>query len=282
MADLLSIVKKYCAYEITDYTQTVDFEFDIEKLRREVFKFILDNDFGFSEIVTRLPKGESPKTKADYTDGHEGIGAIAFNPYELNTPGGWNSVHPNVRNKETLYWHPDLENSYLASLVPQLEKLCGFEMGRVRLVWIMPNSGYPMHFDLEPMKLHIPLITNDLVYFMHDHKITRMPYAKVTHLVTTKIHTVWNYGNLPRLHLVFSTVGNDEFDKDVDDSRITEIEAKEKNLYKQLNHQGVDKYSLIELLKIGKSAAADFASAEKEKEFLYSIKQISALLEKAN
>ena len=63
---------------------------------------------------------------------------------------------------------------------------------------------------------------------------------------------------------------------------LNEIDAKEKNLYKQLNHQGVDKYSLIELLKIGKSAAADFASAEKEKEFLYSIKQISALLEKAN
>ena len=144
MSNLLELTKQYCAYQIDKNVQQLDFEFDAERLRREIFKFINANKFGFSSASLRLPKGQN-----EYVTPREALeanGADAFFPkekigiqknydldYEINrTP-----------NKEYLYWHPSLENSYVSTLVPELEKLCGFNIGRIRLGWLRPDAGYP-------------------------------------------------------------------------------------------------------------------------------------------
>jgi hypothetical protein len=62
-----------------------------------------------------------------------------------------------------------------------------------------------MHVDLEPMRLHIPLITNKYSYFIEDDKIYHMEQGNLYHIITTSTHTAHNFGNFPRLHLVFST-----------------------------------------------------------------------------
>jgi hypothetical protein len=131
--------------------------------------------------------------------------------------------------------------------VPQLEKFTGLNIGRVRLGWLMPNAGYPMHLDLEPMRLHIPLITNNSSYFIHDNKLYQMPYGNLYHLITTGIHTAWNFGKLPRLHLIFSTYGDQALDQALD--KLNNLDILQQNFVNDIS-AGVDQKTLGFLLNI--------------------------------
>lgn len=240
MSDLIELYQKRCPYKIVDVVQSLDFNFDLDRLRREIFKFIIDNNFGFSAVSLRLPENEN-----NFASSTEILEATGVDIYELTT-----LPHPyNVRdNSEYTKWHPDLINSYVASLVPRLEEYCGFKIGRIRLGWLQPDSGYPIHVDLEPLRLHIPLFTNDLAYFIHDRKIYNMKYGKLWHLITTKIHTAYNFGKLPRLHLIFSTYPDVELESEI--KRIATHTQVKQNFVDQISEQGIDKYSLSQLFHI--------------------------------
>ena len=240
MSDLLDLYQKRCPYKIVDVVQSLDFEFDLEQVRREIFKFIVDNNFGFSAVSLRLPENEN-----NFTSDTEILEDTGVDIHELTTP-----PYPyNVKdNSEYLKWHPDLINSYVASLVPRLEEYCGFKIGRIRLGWLQPNSGYPMHVDLEPLRLHIPLFTNSLAYIIHDEKMYNMKYGKLWHLISTKIHTAYNFGKLPRLHLIFSTYTDLELESEI--KKIADYDQVKQNFVGQITEQGIDKYSLLELFNI--------------------------------
>ena len=245
MSNLIELYQKYCPYQIADHIQELEFTFDIERLRQELFKFIIDNRFGFSIVSLRLSPGQN-----NYASKDEMLETGAINPYNFLNDNS--NVPENVKlNKEYTNWHPDLEHSYLSSLVPEIEKVCGLNIGRIRLGWLQPNSGYPMHTDLEPMRLHIPLFTNDLAYFIHDHKIYKMTYGKLYHLITTDIHTAWNFGTLPRLHLILSTYSDDILDNKI--SKIRQFTVTSKNFKSTIEKQGIDKFSLFMLYSINDS-----------------------------
>lgn len=276
MSDLFELTKKYCNYQIDKNVQQLKFEFDAERLRREIFKFINDNKFGFSSASLRLPKGQT-----EYVTPREALeanGADAFFPkqrlglqknyeidYEINdTP-----------NKEYLFWHPSLENSYVSTLVPELEKFCGFNIGRIRLGWLHPDCGYPMHVDLEPLRLHIPIFTNDCAYIIHDHEIYNMKYGQLYHLITTKVHTAWNFGTLPRLHLVFSTYGDDQFEAEI--SKLKELDSMKENLSNNISKEfGADAYGLSQLLYIANTGYTD----DKKNSILTNLKKVINFLPK--
>ena len=245
MSNLIELYQKHCPYQITDHIQELEFTFDIERLRKELFKFIIDNKFGFSTVSLRVLPGQN-----DYISKEERMEAGSINPHNFDSTRI--NVPENIKlNKEYINWHPNLEHSYLASLVTKIEKICGLNIGRIRLAWLQPNCGYPMHTDLEPMRLHIPLFTNTLSYFIHDHKIYKMSYGKLYHLITTDIHTAWNFGDLPRLHLVFSTNADDALDNEI--SKLTQVSVTSQNFKSTIKNQGVDKFSLFMLYSMNES-----------------------------
>lgn len=267
MQELLTLYKKYCRYDIIDNVQELDFTFDVDRLRKELFKFIIDNNFGFSAVSLRLPKD-----RIDYVSSSEKLEAGAIDPSNYrdieNIPE--NTIH----NKEYLYWHPDLENSYISSLVSGLEKTTGFHIGRIRLGWLQPGSGYPMHYDLEPMRLHIPLLTNRLSYFIHENNLYNMKYGKLYHLITTGAHTAWNFGKIPRLHLIFSTYADETIDSEI--TKLSQLELTSKNFIDLVKNQGIDHYSLTELFRISESI--EKFDAKTRLDMLREIKKISDLL----
>jgi len=269
MANLIDIYQKYCPYQITNQVQELEFTIDIERLCKELLDFIINNKFGFSAVSLRLPPGSTNYISPDEMLETGGIDAINYLRKE-NTPS--NTTH----NKQYLHWHPDLTDSYTASLVPEIEKLCGLNIGRIRLGWLQSGHGYPMHCDLEPMRLHIPLFTNDLAYIIHDHKLYNMRYGKLYHLITTEIHTAWNFGKLPRLHLIFSTYADDEAEKEI--SKLTQKEITEQNFFATIKNQGINKDSLLMLLKIKESV--EHIDPQTKLNMLHEIKTITDILSK--
>ena len=269
MSDLIEIYQKHCPYQITDHIQELEFTFDIECLRKELFKFIINNKFGFSVVSLRLPQGATNYTSADEM---LETGAIDASNYHNSKNIPSNTTH----NKEYLHWHPQLVDSYIASLVPTIEKLCGLHIGRIRLGWLQPLNGYPMHCDLEPMRLHIPLFTNNLAYMIHDHKLCHMQYGKLYHLITTNIHTAWNFGKLPRLHLIFSTYADDIVDTEI--AKLTQNDISAENFIDTIKNQGVDAYSLVEIFRIAESI--EHFDTKTKIDMLQEIKQITNLIPK--
>jgi hypothetical protein len=269
MAPLLELYQKHCHYQITDNVQLLDFTFDIERLRKELFNFIINNNFGFSAVSLRLPENET-----NYISSDETLESGSIDPYGIYD--GKNVPSNTTHNKDYSVWHPQLVNSYISTLVPKIENLYGLHIGRIRLGWLHPTCGYEMHADLEPMRFHIPLFTNNLSYIIHDHKLYHMQYGKLYHLITTNIHTAWNFGRLPRLHLIFSTYADDMIDAEI--LKLTEQTLGEGNLLDQLQDQGIDKYGLERLLIINNSLA--HVDLDKKQDNFGKIKKIIDLITK--
>lgn len=242
MSALIDLYQKYCSYQITDNIQLLEFEIDVETLRRDMFNLIANNKFGYHATSLRIPVDQD-----NYIDPNEILEATGIKSYIYAAESPKITALNTTPNDSYLKWHPDLENSYITTLVPQLEKLCGFNIGRIRLGWLMPDSGYPMHWDLEPMRLHIPLITNSSSYFIHENKMYTMEYGKLYHLITSGIHTAWNFGNLPRLHLIFSTYGDDALQAEID--KLGDLELLQKNFVDHIP-AGIDDTCLAFLLKL--------------------------------
>lgn len=266
MSTLIELYQNYCSYKIKDNIQLLDFDIDIETLRRNMFDLIATNDFSYHAVSLRVPKNQD-----NYIDPNEILEATGIQSYAYSAESTKIDPLNTTHNNQYLKWHPDLENSYITKLVPQLEELCGFSIGRIRLGWLMPDCGYPMHWDLEPMRLHIPLITNNSVYFIHDNKMYTMEYGKLYHLITTGIHTAWNFGQLPRLHLIFSTYGDDALTTQID--KLGNLELLQKNF---INHipAGIDDITLSFLLKLSKS--------NEKAQTIHNLKLIRNLLLKKN
>jgi hypothetical protein len=240
MQDLLKLYQTVCKYQITNHIQELDFTLDIELLKSEILEFIANNKFGFDAVSLRLPKGET-----NYTDSNEILEATGYGIYDYVDLT--NNIQNTRHNNEYVIWHPSLTNSYVVSLVPKLEELTGFKIGRIRLGWLQPNSGYPMHLDLEPLRFHIPIVTNELAFFVNNGTLQHMDYGKLYHIITTDIHTAHNFGFLPRLHLVFSTYVDPHIEEEI--NKLSSQNFKE-NIFLEHIPQGVDDRTLAYLLKL--------------------------------
>ena len=103
-----------------------------------------------------------------------------------------------------------------------------------------------------------------------------MQYGKLYHLITTNIHTAWNFGKLPRLHLIFSTYADDIVDAEI--AKLTQFDLSSQNFVNTIKNQGVDNYSLLELFRIAESV--EQLDAQIKIDMLREIKQITDLLSK--
>jgi hypothetical protein len=216
----------------------MDIKIDIDQLRREIFNFIIENKYGYKGVSLRMPIGNTK-----YADENESLVATASNIFARSVL--YKHRTNVIPDSEYTEWHPALSESYLASLVPILEQYSGFSIGRVRLGWLQPDEGYPMHNDLEPMRLHIPIFTNNFAYMLHNNSIDVMQYGKLYHLLVADTHTAWNFGKFPRLHLIFSTHSNNEITAELD--KLDHILISRGNYADHIKNQGVDGYSLDQL-----------------------------------
>lgn len=262
MNKALALYQNYCNYSITDNVQLLDYKVDIDVLRNELFSFISNNRFGFDAVSLRLPPGET-----NYVSSNESLTATATSAYDYLSTEKQMPLNT-APNSDYTEWHPDLKDSYVSTIVPELEQLCGFKIGRIRLGWLMPGSGYPIHQDLEPLRLHIPLITNSNSYIIHEHNLYHMEYGKLYHLITTGIHTAWNFGKLPRLHLVFSTYSIPEVEQAITD--LANLDHLHTNFSQHIN--GLDQTSLAFLYKVFNQSSTN------KEQLLHEIKSIAKLI----
>lgn len=237
---MLELYQKICQYPVTDFIQKLDINIDIEQLRKDIFQLIIKNNYQFNIVSLRLPPDRD-----DWDNQNEMLETGAIDPFhirhELNNPDN------TIPNDHYTNWHPDVTES-IKHLVDQIQEYTGLGIGRVRLGWLMPGKGYPVHSDLEPMRIHIPIMTNKLAYMLHDGNLTHMEYGSVYHLLTPNIHTAWNFGRFPRLHLIFSTNDESELINDID--KLKQINTTSTNYLDHIKEQGVDHYSLIKLIEI--------------------------------
>jgi hypothetical protein len=269
MKTLLDLYQEVCNYTINSHIQKLNIEIDIETLKNDILKFITSNNFSFNEVSLRLPASET-----NYTDTNEKLEETAFGAFSY---ASIDNTNKNTKpNQDYTCWHPALEGTYVTTLVPKLESLTGLKIGRVRLGWLMPNSGYPMHIDLEPMRLHIPIITNNLSFFINNNNLYHMEYGSLYHLITTDIHTTHNFGFIPRLHLIFSTYG----DKNIENSikKLTEYDVTKNNFLEHIP-KGIDDLTLSYLLKLYLN---DRAPTESVSDTIYPIQKLRNILNKKN
>lgn len=246
--ELRDLYQEIVRYPIVDNLQQIDYDVDIDKLRKEIFSVITKNKYGYKTVSLRMPKDN-----LDWIDQKEDVTTGGINPtyYDDREPEMRDEFNfrPNLEYTE---WHPDIsEQSYIVKLVNDIEKHVGLQIGRVRLAWQAPNYGYTLHSDHEPIRLHIPIITNKNAWFINDKKIYHMDYGKLYHLITTGPHTAHNYGALPRLHLILSTYAS----KEITD-KIFELRDPTKsidNFKDVIDQQGIDQLSLATLFQLEKN-----------------------------
>jgi hypothetical protein len=197
---LISLYQSYCNYQIVDGIQKLDVPIDFDLLYQEISNFIIKNKFGFDPVSLRITSPS--RLNQDYINENE---HVIHTGIPKGIDGYTSSADNTIPDQNYVHWHPDLEGSYTQSLVDKLEKFSNFPIGRIRLAWLMPNSGYTMHLDLEPMRFHIPIITNKHCYFIQDDSLYHMENGNLYHILTASEHAVQNYGKAPRLHLIYST-----------------------------------------------------------------------------
>lgn len=243
-ARLLDNYQRVCRYTISNGIQLLDLPINFDQIQKEILHLLVKHNYHLEPVSLKLYKpSNDPKdfVVADETVWHNGINILQNKDINLQP---YNS-RP---DEEYVYWHPDLVGSYTQEVAHDIEQYSGLTIGRVRLAWLLPSQGYPMHVDLEPLRFHIPLITNKHSYFIQNNQLYHMSYGSLYHLMTTTEHTGHNFGNLPRLHLVFSTHAT----KEVSDI-ITTIINEEYTIEKYYNHlesSGINKNSIASLIQI--------------------------------
>ena len=245
-SEILEIYKNNLRYEFKENIQEIEFDIDIENLRKEIFDIIIKGDHGFNSVAVKTKKIKGSYQWED-DENRQMLYDMSFNHLES---GGDSIINDELFSSESnTAWHPLLsEDSYVKKLTNSLEEFSGVNISQVVLSWMLPNTHQAMHMDFETLRFHVPLMTNNDVWFLQDKKSHFMEYGKLYHLSTISNHAVANYGITPRLHLIFSTyLGSDIQDKL---KKLGTLDITEENIFSSVNNGGFDKYSLSQLTKI--------------------------------
>lgn len=238
---LILLYNNFLNYTITDVVQRLDINFNVEQLQQELLDFLVDNKFGLSQVSLRIPIESSDPI--DYTKEKVTEKGLKL----LNLHHHIDHLNP-TNESEYKYWHPSLKNSLVTKLVSQLEEFSGLPIGRVRLVWLQPGEGYNLHVDVEPLRFHVPLITNSYSYFISNNNLQSMEYGGIYHVITSSTHTAHNFGEFPRLHLLLSTYLNDDISKKIDQLSNDDFII---NAFKEhVNNPSITKNSLNKLYRL--------------------------------
>jgi hypothetical protein len=104
----------------------------------------------------------------------------------------------------------------VSPIVKDLESICGGTSGRILLINLESNQEVPEHTDkgdyLSTVKrFHIPIITNDNVYYTVNGETINMKQGECWEINNLKPHSVLNNSSIDRVHLlidIFPDSGN--------------------------------------------------------------------------
>lgn len=140
-----------------------------------------------NQIGLRHRPGENP-----WTDAHGGL---------IDKSTGIRRAY----EKDFTEWNP-LIPIYLKGCLEQLKDHCKINLGRIRIMRLLPNRGLSVHNDNE-VRFHLVLKTNLKSYFFEVNDNTPVGYhipadSHFYMVDTRKTHFVYNGGDSERIHLV--------------------------------------------------------------------------------
>ena len=108
------------------------------------------------------------------------------------------------------HYLPVFETNYLTEVSKVIEAVMlsdyGLHIGRARLLTLGPKSNLTYHVDYgAPYRFHVPIITNEDVFYVTNDTVDRMPEVGRLYVYRTDVkHTVVNASRVSRVHLVCS------------------------------------------------------------------------------
>lgn len=143
--------------------------------------------------------------------------------YKHNYEGGWKSValYAPDGNSENIFAHNDSRNElkptqtlkdchYLQEVIglfkaPVLSaRLLRLSVGSI----IKPHKDYKMGYEDNNFRIHIPITTNDQVAFILDDEKLTLSEGECWYINANYTHSVSNFGNEDRVHLVIDLERN--------------------------------------------------------------------------
>lgn len=108
------------------------------------------------------------------------------------------------------------EHLWRCPYIRQVIRSFGVVVSRSRLMRLAPGSVVPQHSDtnfhwFNRVRIHIPIVTNDSVFFHCEDKTVNMREGEAWVFDNWRSHRVENSSNLFRIHLVIDTVGSSAF-----------------------------------------------------------------------
>ena len=132
------------------------------------------------------------------------------------------------------YYNKDLEEEfpYIVETLISIENHTKVKFNRVKLLYLKPFDLEPIHTDMGGVRYHLPIVTNDNVFFCEGENIFNMLETEKLYVLNTeKPHTVVNAsGSLGRLHLCAHPEEN-IFEKDIEKTQrqfVADIEETQK------------------------------------------------------
>lgn len=240
VSKILELYQSQINYQINETIQKINFSYDADRLSRELFDLIQKYDHGFESVRLR-------SANEDWYDTNNDLPIL----YDLE-------LGPALKNKnltainapnEISNWHPGLStNSYLSKIVDQIEKEVGYKITNIALAWAMPGSYQDLHVDVEPIRLHIPIVTNKNMVIWSDQKSYFMEYGSLYHLIALNPHAIINYGYIPRLHLIMSTHPEKQILENL--IKLNELDDSGELLEASIDQSGISKFSIDQLARL--------------------------------
>jgi hypothetical protein len=166
------------------------------------FRYICE--FDVSKLQSLIPAESDPiwnmlERHNEYIV-HKDTKTIVVNDFDINWNGeGYPSKRMDIGNKE-------LEDE-VWNIGEQLSKMFNMRIGRLLLINLKPKSRVYPHIDTglylaSVKRLHIPIITNDNVFFRVGEEIINMKNGHCTEVNNMRVHGVQNQSDTARIHLL--------------------------------------------------------------------------------
>lgn len=183
------------------------------KKSKENFHFKYINSFNVENLIKYILNIEFDKNQEEYDrrdSSFSGLLGGSRNVYDSVTPITLNKIDLNWKFGENLnsekFYNDDLE-LLISPIIKYLEEKSEGSVAEVSFNKLKSGGVITGHYDhgdyYEYMRrYHIPLQTNNDVLFYIEKSIVNMPVGQCWEVNNAKYHSVQNYGNCDRIHLV--------------------------------------------------------------------------------
>jgi hypothetical protein len=184
-----------------------DLKFDVSEIRAELNKLTEDDWCG--NIYDYV--GDKEITREDLYYVHKSTNSIALKMNATNiSKGNYIPDDPAITHifeDNYSFWNPYIEpiTTKVLESFPGKDKF----INKCILVRLRPNSEIAQHYDsglslIKSHRLHVPIITNDDVFFTVGSETVNMKEGVVYEINNDKqLHSVVNNSDYDRIHLIF-------------------------------------------------------------------------------